>query len=258
MKDFLSPRDVADLLRRSSQARKAILVGGQALNFWAVHYRLSTETAALSRDIDFFGNRKDALAANRDWKGKVNLADFDDHTVNAAVVVVEINNETHGIDFLTSIAGVDTESLRKNAIQVQAPGYEFSVMHPLHVMQSQVENVYGLLKRRDDPDGKYYVGRLELAIKVAAAAITELLKAKRHRDALNFAEAMGTLAATREGIDAWLRDGLDLLQSIPERGDWPKKFLDKRLPQLRAHIQERRERRVLLQQAIHSDSGPSP
>ncbi|MEX2124795.1 MAG: hypothetical protein WD795_12950 [Woeseia sp.] len=207
---------------------------------------LHTEAAALSHDIDFFGNRADALAAGRDWKAKTNIADFDDYTPNAAVVVVEIDSEKHGIDFMSSIAGVDSTELRERAVQVQAPGYDFYVMHPLHVMQSQLENVYGSLRRRNDPNGEYYAGRVALAIQVAGVSISDLLDAKRTRDALRFSERMGQLALSNPGLNAWLRDGVDVLDAIQEHSGWPGKFVSKRLPQIRDQVQVERDKFVKL------------
>lgn len=89
----LSVRDVARLLNASRQCRSAILVGGQALNIWAVGTGLVKEEAAYSSDIDFFGSRADALAAGNDWGGATHLASFDDFTPNAGVVVVKIDDE---------------------------------------------------------------------------------------------------------------------------------------------------------------------
>lgn len=235
---------MAQLLDRSPQTRAAILVGGQALNVWAIRFGLRTEASTLSDDIDFFGSRTDALAAQRDWHGKASIAGFDDVTGNAATVVVEIDDESHSIDFLSSIAGVDSEELRRFAVPLTGRGYSFNVMHPLHVLLSQLENVYGSPGRRDEADGEYYAARARLGVAVAAGAIRELLAAARPRDALRFAERVGELARSRAGLKAWLIDGVDVLEAIQTHDQWPRQFVDKRLPQLRERVAATREKRA--------------
>lgn len=233
----LSVRDVAELLERSPRSRDAILVGGQALNVWAVHYGLATQTAAVSDDIDFFGTRADAIAAGLDWGGDVNMPSLDDHTPNAAVVLVEIHDSKRGIDFLDSILGVEAEELRRWAGLVRGRDYSFRVLHPLHVLQSQLENVYGALKRRDEEVGQYYVGRVKLSVQVVASAVEEMLEAKRTRDALNAAERVARIARSRPGLEAHRRDGIEVLAGIPIHRGWPGKFLDQRLAQIRAGVE---------------------
>jgi hypothetical protein len=236
----LSVRDVGELLHRSARARNAILVGGQALNVWAVHYGLAAETAAVSQDIDFFGSRADAIAAGLDWDAEVLTATLDDHTPNSAVVLIEIDNEERGIDFLGNIAGVDSAELRRWAATVRGEGFEFCVMHPLHVLQSQFENIYGILRRRDEPGGDYYVDRLRLAVKVVGSSICTLLHDARTREALNAVERVAEIAVKRPALTAWQRDGLDALNAIPDHMSWPAEFIDRRREQIEKRVARKR------------------
>jgi hypothetical protein len=238
----LSVRDVGELLQRSPRTRNAILVGGQSLNLWAVNLGLAAEAAVVSRDIDFFGSRADAIAAGLDWQAEVHTGSLNDHTPNSAVVVVEIENEQHGIDFLNSIAGVDTEELRRWAARVRGQTYDFYVMHPLHVLQSQLENVYGLLRRREEQDGDYYVDRVILAIRVAAAAVAALLDEGRVREALKAAERIATIAPSRPALVAWARDEVNMLDAIPDHPAWPKRFVQRRLLQIASHVRDQRDK----------------
>lgn len=237
----LSVRDVGGLLQRSPRARDVVLVGGQALNIWAVRFGLAAEATAVSRDVDFFGTRADAVAAGLDWHADVHAASLDDHTPNSATVVVSIDDQQHGIDFLSSIAGVEPEELRRWAANVRGTGYEFRVMHPLHVLQSQIENVYGVLRRREEQGGDYYVGRVALSIEIAAAAIAELLEAGRTREALKAAERIATIAAGRPALAAWACDRVDVLRAIPRSPRWPKRFAETRRPQIDCDVRERRD-----------------
>jgi hypothetical protein len=207
-----------------------------------VRFGLAAEAAAVSSDVDFFGSRADAVSAGLDWAAEVNLAALDDHTPNAAAVVVTIDDEQRGIDFLNSIAGVDSDELGRWAAKVRGRGYQFRVMHPLHVLQSQIENVYGVLRRRDEEGGDYYIGRVLLSIEVSAAAVIEMLETRRTREALDAAERVGAIAVGRSAVACWTRDQVDVLAAIPEHAAWPKRFVGTRLPQLRAAARARRQR----------------
>lgn len=116
------------------------------------------------------------------------------------------------------------------------------MLHPLHVLQSQLENVYGILHRRDEPDGDYYAGRLRLAIEVMANALGSLLDAGRVREALNAAERIAEIATQRPALAAWQRDGIEVLGSIPEHHSWPEEFASRRREQIANWVQLKRDK----------------
>lgn len=243
MRRRLSPRDVGELLSRSGRTADAVLVGGQALNVWALHYGVLGEGMALSDDIDFVGDRAQALAAGLDWQGEVRLAGFDDHTPNAATVVVDIDGERHTIDFLQDIKGVEGGALRAWAIEVRGRSVHFRVLHPLHVLASQLANAYGELDRRRDPKfGTYARDRVKIAIEIARHAIREILKGSETRQALKAAEFVFDLSRREDAVRAYAEDGLDVLKAIPSRGPWPEAFRETRLPQAKAAAEARRLR----------------
>jgi len=241
----LSVRDVGELLARSPRARDAILVGGQALNVWAVYFGLLPHAAAVSNDIDFFGSGEDAIGAGLDWGAEVRTAAMDDHTPNVAIALLEIEGDRRAIDFLDSILGVDSAELRRWSSLVRDHEQSFRVMHPLHVLGSQLENVYGMLKRRDEDAGEYYVGRVTLAVRVASSAITELLDGKKTRDALKAAERIAVIAQSGPALEAFRRDAIDALEAIPDHGSWPKKFIDPRLVQVRQAVETGRRKYIV-------------
>jgi len=112
------------------------------------------------------------------------------------------------------------------------------------VLQSQVENVYGVLRRREERGGDYYIGRVALAIEIAAAAIAELLEAGRTREALKATERIATIAAGRPALAAWALDKIDVLTAIPINPGWPKRFAETRRAQIECDVRERRDRRA--------------
>lgn len=231
--------EVADLLDQSPGTREAILVGGQALNVFAVHYGLDAIATAVSDDIDFFGDAALAREAGKAWGGRTRKPGMDDHTPNSALVLVDIHGQTHQIDFMAQILGVQAKELQAWAATVEVDGKKFRVMHPLHVLQSQMENVYGILDRRSM--GPRAISRTALAVKVAERIIRDYLDGGDVRAALKAVERIAEIAATKAGLRAWHVDGLDLLSAMPAHGKWPAEFLEKRLPQIEDMLSKQRE-----------------
>jgi len=115
----LSVSDVIKLLSKSENARESILVGGQAGNFWAVRYGVRSEGVMLSKDVDFLGKSEAATNAGLEWGARVVLPNLDDFTPNTAVLYLDMDGGTRGIDFLDSILGVDNDELERMAVKVQ-------------------------------------------------------------------------------------------------------------------------------------------
>ncbi|MFI4920333.1 MAG: hypothetical protein ACHQAZ_01685 [Gammaproteobacteria bacterium] len=230
--------DVADLLERSSSTRKAILIGGQALNVFAVHYHLDAISTAVSEDIDFFGDAKLAREAGKAWHGKTRVANIDDQTASSALVLVELHGETHQIDFMSQVLGVNAEELQRWAAEVEVDEKRFYVMHPIHVLQSQTENIYGQLDRR--AKGIRGARRVGLAINVAERQAQDYLDKGDVRAALRMAERTAELAQAEPGLRAWHMDRTEIMTAIPLHKNWPIDFLEKRLPQLQEHVSNQR------------------
>ena len=99
--------DAAEVLKKLTNLEHPIvLVGGQAVNFWADFYeneapQLADHAPFLSKDIDFVGSPDAVRECARRLGGVARLATFDDmNTPNTGVVVfTDDNNRTHQIDF---------------------------------------------------------------------------------------------------------------------------------------------------------------
>lgn len=236
----LGLEDVAKLLAKSGETRNAILVGGQALNILAVYYHCEAAASAVSEDIDFFGDRNAAVAAGKAWGGETRLASMDDATPNSAAVTVNIDGVKHRIDFMFSLMGIDMDEMQKQARTVELQNTNFRVMHPLHVLQSQIENVYGALNRR--AQGARPVSRSKLAVRVARAALLESLETNNVKEALWGAEKIVEIVCSQAGLIALVKDQIELLDALPMHENWPKKFIDFRLPQVQTLIRRARRK----------------
>jgi len=224
-----------------------VLVGGQALNFWAEALAIADARStgafgpALSEDIDFLGPPAAALAFAEATGGSVKLPRFDDAgSPNTGLVTFDIDGELHVVDFLGGLQGFsfrELEELRRFAVPVGrfVEGLPpLLVMHPVHCLQSQLENVYGkALNRRTEPGGKRYIGRVRLAIEACRRITERYLAAGDARSALKVAEKVHALSLPQAALRAQVEDGVRIDEGILESPAMPGEFLEQRLPQYR-------------------------
>lgn len=128
-----------------------VLVGGQALAFWARYYSIEPPddlVPYVTLDVDFLGGAVDArtFAAGLP-AARVYIASLDDHTPSSARVVSNnVLGKTLEVDFLHSLAGLSERDVRNSAVSVDAPqGASIRIMHPLHCLESRIVNLALLL-----------------------------------------------------------------------------------------------------------------
>ncbi len=144
--------DVKPILSRLERiADSVVLVGGQAVNFWAELYAprvpaIDGEAPFTSKDIDFCGDvRAVRICADR-LGGTSRIATMDDHTPNAGVVTfIDDLGVKRTIDFLDAPLGLRADEVRRLAIPAEIldaagkpAGPPFLIMHPVQVMESRV------------------------------------------------------------------------------------------------------------------------
>ena len=152
----LRPEEVRRILRDLrplSEERRIILVGGQAVAFWAVFFEMAgdaEEELFTSSDIDFEGAPRSARRAGKLLGGEVRIATIDDHTPNTGIVIFKDGDgEDRQVDFISAPYGLDSRDVRDSALKLTIPDAAGSdvpvwVMHPERCMESRVYNVVGL------------------------------------------------------------------------------------------------------------------
>jgi hypothetical protein len=243
----LAFRDVILVTEKVPDLRGIVLIGGQALNFWAERLAITSNDVdglygpALSDDIDFLGSAAAAQLFGQATNGKVAIATFDDaNTPNTALVTLDIEGEQHLVDFLGQLQGFSTseiEQVRRWAVPVslkRGSPTPLAVMHPAHCLQSQLENVYGSrLNRRDEPGGERYVGRVRLAVESCRIITLETLNKQGAREALRIIEAVHEQTMLTSAMRARDLDGLMIEAGILVASNLPKEFNERRALQMR-------------------------
>ena len=236
----LKAEDAAALIK-NSHSEKTVLVGGQAVSFWAAYYGIGSDLPILTNDIDYLGTATDARRASTalPFRHKLRLATLSDATPNTAMISVELDgyDEPVLIDYLAQIIGLETKQVQRSAVLVEFEGASLQVIHPVLLLQSKVSNLYQLKQKRT-PEGKE---QARLAIVIVSSFLSATIASNAGvRDVLKIVELIGKFSATAAAIEAHMRWGLDCLSAIPakifEDRLLPPDFYEKRWPQIRKMV----------------------
>lgn len=238
----LTDEEIEQILRSCNG--RALLVGGQALAFWAQHYQvkpLGVLAAHITSDADFVGTAEVAQSLAESLKAmgwRYWRPTLDDATPQAAKLSKRIDG--HGIkqiDFLGSIVGLQTKGIKQRAAVLHlADGARLEVLHPLDVLESRLKNLAELPSKRN-PQG---IAQAHLAIDVTRCFLERLLREGNLRHLLNGIERVAQIAQEKR-LQAIFHDyGLDPLRAVPADQISSEEFRTRRWPQLQTLIAEQR------------------
>jgi hypothetical protein len=224
---------------------RALLVGGQALATWAVHYGIHP-VGKLSRmvtmDADFIGTSMVAQALQRSlgrpWKLRV--ATIEDAGVQVAKVYAKVPEEgIKQVDFLAAIVGLDTRDLLKRAAEITlADGVTVQLMHPLDVLESRLRNLDALPAKRNVVG----IAQARLAVSVVRAFIENHMDAGGDpRIVRQSVKRVEKLALDSRLSRVAFTYHIDVLAAIPVRRIAYPRFHEQQWPRTLARLERRRE-----------------
>ncbi len=166
------PEDFAPLLATEDPV---LLVGGQAVNLWALYYEARTAHLApfVSRDVDVLGDRATLTTLGKLIGAKPQFFPVKPPTNEIGVVVVK---DHHGlpllIEVLRYVHGVSNEELRDpiytmalGKVRVQVPG-------PIALLQAKIANVADIAQT-----GRQDVRHVVILAQLLPAYLDDLQKA---------------------------------------------------------------------------------
>lgn len=252
----LRPAEVRRILRELeplSAERRIILVGGQAVAFWASFLgveRGDEERLFTSKDIDFEGAARSARKAGELLGGEVRISSIDDHTPNTGIVLFKDSEGTdRELDFIAAPYGLDGRDVRDTAIRLEiADGRRGRVfvwiMHPERCMESRVYNVVGLKE-----SGPIAMDQLTRSVSCAKEFSRRLLAADqgraadRVRDVLRLNERIYRKCLSDKAFrKLYLDFGVDPFEAVLTDARLPAKFCERRHSQMVATLEKRRRR----------------
>lgn len=238
--------DEAKRLIGEAATSDTILVGGQAIEFWAAYYGIEAGLPAVTRDIDFLGSLRDAMLADAGLTlpHKLHKATLDDARPNTGVISVRIPGKPAPtpIDYLCAIEGVSTSEARKMAVEVRIEGVFLKVLHPLLCLESKVTNLWKFPSKRR-AEG---VEQARMATAIVSAYLGELLESGSARDTLKAIERVLEFALSRQSHYAALACGIDTLEALPlkhlarSKDERIARFMGKRWPLAAERIESER------------------
>jgi hypothetical protein len=170
------PATIASLL---GAAGDSVLIGGQALAFWAARFGVPPPAgvAVITSDVDFLTERPtdrervEAFAAV--LNGKSHFPGRHARTALVGQAYLDVSDaEIVNVDVLFKVFGITASEIRRKAYRVEMADTAFLVMHPLHVLESRLLNLYELPEKQTDKG----VMQLQLAVDVSRAFLRDELE----------------------------------------------------------------------------------
>jgi hypothetical protein len=237
----LTPEEVQKILSICSP--RGLLVGGQALAFWADHLQVERPenlVSGVTADADFIGDSVLAtdLAKRLGWQ--IWIPALDDSTPQTGKVTQRTKSgKVKQVDFLSGVVGLTTKDLARRAIELEMPEIgHLRVIHPIDVLDSRIQNLHLLPEKRTDAG----IAQARLAVDVARAFIRQEVATRDERAGLKLLERVADIAGDIGAVRVFLLYGIDPLKGVPLEDFRTTSALHKvRWPQIVAEVGEKRE-----------------
>jgi len=244
----LAPPEARAILRRLGDlTQEIVLVGGQALAFWAEHYagRFELSSPVNSRDIDFGGLSPVVSVAADRLNGTWTAPEPFSASPNSGLVLFN-DGEGHRrrIDFLHTVFGLDLDEIFNMAIEIEAPDHDettrFLVMHPVHCLEARISNVGGLPGYRS----AHGLAQARTSILCAREYLRERLDEGEAaiRPVLRLNERIYRFAWEKLNAKIVFQEfGIDAFDAVLVDDRLPELFRSRRYPQMQEFLQHRRK-----------------
>ena len=238
----LSTEDVRAILEVCST--EGVLVGGQALGFWADHFALTRPAeleAAVSAGADFIADGELARKLARLLGWKVWIPGFDDASFQTGKVTQKLpDGSVKQVDFLASVAGLATQDVVRRALEMEVPQIgRLRVMHPIDVLDSRIQNLALIPAKRT----RAGVSQASLAIDVARAFMSAEIDEQGEKKALQLLERIAAIAGDDRAVGVFLQYEVDPLLAVPlEDFRTTTALHTRRWPQIVAAVKRKRDK----------------
>lgn len=237
----LDAEDVRKILSICSPA--GLLVGGQALAFWADHLQVERPESLISgvtADADFIGDATLATTLGKRLGWQTWIPSLDDSTPQTGKVTHRTKSgEVKQVDFLSGVVGLTTKDLARRALEMDIPDIgRLRVIHPMDVLDSRIQNLHLLPEKRNDAG----IAQARLALGVARAFIVRVVATRGERVGLKLLERIVEMATDIAAIRVFLLYGIDPLEAVPlEQFRTTTALHRRRWPQFLAEVTRKRE-----------------
>ncbi len=244
----LSSLDTEALIESLGSDVDLLLVGGQALNFWAERFsplepKLATAGPFTSKDIDFAGPTHLVKNVAAKLGGQARLPPpFDPSPMSGFVDYIDSEGTERTLDFLRVVYGLSDRDVDELAIPVDVPTAKgtasFRVLHPVLCLESRVHNVLNLPGYKNE----HGLMQLEASVHCARCFIGELSANPDYlRAALKLSERIFRFTIFTPVGRRCLREvGIDPFDAVTPHPNFPAQFRSRRYPQMQEQLASRR------------------
>lgn len=210
-----------------------IIIGGQALYFWAEVLSIESTRPLASKDLDVQGTPAAGERAAQTLGGVFRRAPNLD-TTNAGNISLEHHGQPLQIDVLIHTFGLAPGEAEREAATAQVDGVQIRILHPFSVMKSRFANVDGL--RRTDA---HSLNQARLAVECLGAFVAKYAgpEPKMMRTLSN---RVFKYARAKRARKLYLEHGLDAFMAVQPLAALGLDFVEKNYPQMDAEISSRR------------------
>jgi len=197
-----------------------LLIGGQAVNYWAERY-LTTEPELRERlpftseDIDFKGSRDDVEHIAQELKQPAVYPTKVQMTALAGAIPIAVGDLKSNIEIVRTIPGVTATSVDKLAIQAEWSGKEIRVMDPVSLIACKLK-----LALTVDQEKRQDVAHLKILVFCVRGFLREFLREVEQgrlpsRGWLGAVNQLLKLAKSSQGRRAVAKFGIDWSMVLP-------------------------------------------
>jgi hypothetical protein len=237
----LTPEDVQKILSICSP--RGLLVGGQALAFWADHLRVERPAnlvSGVTADADFIGDSLLAKDLGKSLGWQTWIPALDDATPQTGKVTHRTKTgRVKQVDFLSGVVGLTSKDLARRAVEMEVPDIGLlRVIHPIDVLDSRIQNLHLLPEKRTDAG----IAQARLAVDVAREFIRQEVATRGERVGLKLLERIADIAADIAAVRVFLLYDIDPLKAVPLEDFRTTSALHKvRWPQIVSGVSQKRE-----------------
>ena len=240
-------------LLESLEGLNAVLIGGQAVAFWAELYaeripELRAIHLLASKDVDFCCGKQEVIACAARLGVAAHLPEPFDTSPNSGVVRLrDVDGVERVIDFLHTPFGVDPVEVGNTAIRAalldsdgQPSGATVRVMHPVVLMEARACNVVAL-PGGDTPHGR---AQLQASVICTREFLLDLLEQRSVRRVLSAYERIFRFVTRHfHGRRTFDLTGIDPFAAVQGDERLPPAFLERRYPQMQSQLAAKRAKR---------------
>jgi len=212
----------------------AVIVGGQALAYWADYYGIDwfVSDSGVTKDLDVFGNRAHLMQMGLALQVTPQVQN--PRFMSALIGTIEIpmgDDLFTNIDVIHTLVGVERDEVLRNAVKVRMGDFECNMMHPLHVLESRIKNIEKIPEKRDAQG----INQAALAIKIVNQYIRQRVSSNEESIALKATERVVLLGKVAAG-KMLAKQGVNLIEAIPFDTIQNENFQKIRKPQIEMEL----------------------